>query len=73
MTQETQINAPRLQAEAAFSVDMAETLFRYFDAYQVDGIVTVEVTDKGLWLKSPVGEGRQFLGSTTPVSVPTHF
>ncbi len=62
--------APRLRAEATFSIDMAETLFRYFDAYQIDGVVTVEVTDKGLWLKSPDGEGRQFLGSTTVINIP---
>ena len=66
-------NAPRLYAEAAFSVVMAETLFRHFDAYQIDGVVTVEVTDKGLWLKLPDGEGRQFLGSTTVIDLPVHI
>jgi hypothetical protein len=70
MAEEFSQNAPRLHAEAKFSVDMAETLLRYFDAFQIDGVVTVEVTDKGLWLKSPDGEGRQFLGSTTVIDLP---
>ena len=48
---------------AGFSVDMAETLKTYFDAYAVDGRVSIEVTDRGLWLQTRIG-GVQFLGST---------
>ena len=54
---------PQILANSNFSIDMVETLFKYFDHYSVDDIVTVEVTDKGLWLQSPIG-GRQFLGAT---------
>lgn len=55
---------PAILAEARFSRDMAATLEAYFEAYEVAGVVTVEVTDHGLWLKNPFA-GRQFLGSTT--------
>ena len=53
---------PRILAEAEFTQDMAETLSEYFASYSSDGVVTLEVTDKGIWLRNPVG-GRQFLGS----------
>ena len=48
-------------ATAEFSADMSATLAEYFTAYAVDGIVTIEVTNHGLWLVNPLG-GRQFLG-----------
>lgn len=51
----------RVVAEAQFSADMSATLAEYFPAYAVNGVVTVEVTNHGLWLVNPLG-GRQFLG-----------
>ena len=49
-------------ARAEFTMDMLETLQTYFEAYQVNGVVTVEVTDRGLWLPNPHFSSRQFLG-----------
>jgi hypothetical protein len=53
----------RILATAEFTEDMAETLQTYFTAYARDGVVTVEVTDHGLWLRHPQSGTRQFLGS----------
>lgn len=47
---------------AKFTRDMVETLEKYFDAYAIGGVVTVEVTDAGLWLPNPHVLSRQFLG-----------
>lgn len=52
----------RSLATAEFTKDMVQTLKDYFEAYQVDGVVTVEVTDAGLWLPNPHCTSRQFLG-----------
>ena len=52
----------RSVATAEFTKDMIETLHEYFEAYEVDGVVTVEVTDMGLWLPNPHCTSRQFLG-----------
>ena len=49
-------------ASAEFTKDMVDTLQAYFEAYQVNGVVTVEVTDRGLWLPNPHISSRQFLG-----------
>lgn len=49
-------------AYAEFTKDMVETLATYFDAYQVNNVVTVEVTTGGLWLPNPHFASRQFLG-----------
>lgn len=46
---------------AEFTKDMIETLDTYFGAYAKDGMVTIEVTSRGLWLPNSIG-GRQFLG-----------
>jgi len=48
-------------AKAEFTKDMVETLNEYFEQYAVDGVVTVEVSNRGLWLPNPA-TGRQFLG-----------
>lgn len=53
----------RILATAEFTEDMAETLHTYFAAYQKDGLVKLEVTDHGLWLRHPHLGTRQFLGS----------
>lgn len=45
-----------------FTRDMVQTLDEYFDAYQVNDVVTIEVTDMGLWLPNPHFTSRQFLG-----------
>lgn len=50
------------QARAEFTRDMVETLNEYFDTYQVNGVVTVEITNAGLWLPNPHFSSRQFLG-----------
>jgi hypothetical protein len=50
-------------ATAEFTENMAETLQTYFAAYQRMGVVSVEVTDHGLWLLNPHSGTRQFLGS----------
>lgn len=49
-------------ATADFTADMVETLHAYFQQYERDGVVTVEVTNHGLWLPNPETETRQFLG-----------
>jgi hypothetical protein len=49
-------------ATARFTVDMADTLAKYFSAFAIDGVVTLEITDRGLWLVSPHAPARQFLG-----------
>ena len=52
----------KIYATARFTQDMAETLTGYFTAYAVDGVVSVEISDRGLWLVSPNYPARQFLG-----------
>ena len=51
-----------VEATAELTRDMASTLVEYFSFYEVDGIVTIEVTNRGLWLRNPHKGGRQFLG-----------
>ena len=53
---------PTVLAHAEFTKDMAEALVRYFDQYKRDGVVEIEVTDRGLWWCNPNGS-KQFLGS----------
>lgn len=52
----------KVLAVAEFTKDMSETLDTYFKAYASDGVVTIEVTDRGLWLVNPHFPSRQFLG-----------
>lgn len=47
---------------ARFTKDMAETLLRFFHAYQREGVVTLQLTERGLWLVNPHDDTRQFLG-----------
>ena len=54
--------------EVEFTVDMAETLLKYFEVYAVDGVVTVVKDDVGLWLVS--AESRAFLGLARPPKRP---
>ena len=61
-------NKPRHLADATFSIDMVETLMAFFEHYSIEGVVTVEVTDQGLWLRNPIG-GRQFLGATEVIKL----
>lgn len=49
-------------AEAEFSKDMVETMNNYFDQYAENGVLRIEITERGLWLPNPVTGGRQFLG-----------
>lgn len=53
---------PTVLGTAELTEDMVETLQRHFSDYEVDGVVTVEVTSHGLWLPNPRIGGRQFLG-----------
>lgn len=41
---------------------MVETLSEHFTTYQADGVVSIEVTSRGLWLQHPLTGTRQFLG-----------
>lgn len=56
------IQPPVHLANAEFTVDMVETLVTFFESYEVDGVVVVEVTTHGLWLPNPHSRTRQFLG-----------
>ncbi len=47
---------------AEFSRDMVETLNEVFSRYETDGVVQVEMNEKGLWLVNPHNGSRQFLG-----------
>ena len=47
---------------AKFTVDMANSLLKYFPSYAENGVVSIEVNSKGLWLINPVNGSRQFLG-----------
>lgn len=53
---------PVVLATAELTIDMVDTLKKYFDRYAVDGVVAVEITTHGLWLPNPNENGRQFLG-----------
>ncbi len=63
---------PQLQATADFTIDMAITLTSHFDQYATDGVVSVEVTTRGLWLPNPYTHTRQFLGSAYKFSEHRH-
>lgn len=52
--------------QACFTADMAETLVRFFHAYAREGVVTLELTERGLWLVHPHDRSRQFLGQAVP-------
>lgn len=53
----------KILGQARFTKDMAQTLLTYFSVYAgVDGVVSVELTDRGLWLINPHQPARQFLG-----------
>ena len=65
MTQEPQSrDAGRLGDTilARFTKDMVETLLTFFHAYQRDDVVTLQLTERGLWLVNPHNATRQFLG-----------
>ncbi len=50
---------------AAFTKDMAATLYRHHTDYANAGVVRIEVTTRGLWLINPHDGSRQFLGLAT--------
>ncbi len=52
-----------------FTQDMVKTMLEYFTVYAVDGVVTLERTEKGVWLQNPDGS-RQFLGKA---DLPEHL
>lgn len=45
-----------------FTKDMVDTLATFFDTYAVEGVLTVEVSKRGLWLPNRHTKSRQFLG-----------
>ena len=45
-----------------FTFDMVETLLKFFRIYQRDDVVTLQLTERGLWLVNPHDDTRQFLG-----------
>lgn len=47
---------------ACFTKDMVDTLRAFFHVYQLDGVVTIQLTEQGLWLVHPQTGSRQFLG-----------
>ncbi len=51
-------------AVAEFSRDMLDTLVADFDIYARNGVVSVEVTENGLWLANPSTGRRVILGVT---------
>lgn len=53
---------PQIVGMAEFTIDMAQTLNQFFEAYATDGVVSIEILDdRRLFLRNPLG-GRQFLG-----------
>lgn len=54
--------ANRIVAEAEFTIDMVDTMKKYFDFYASDGVLRVQISDFGLWLPHPEMQCRQFLG-----------
>lgn len=65
--------APVVLANAAFTSDMVDTLRSYFLDYELDGVVCVEVTSHGLWLRHPEYPIRQFLGRATHPGQPVDY
>ncbi len=61
MENETQ-TARAITVFARFTPDMVATLASTFARYEDDGVVTLEVTCRGLWLVNPLDNSRQFLG-----------
>ena len=47
---------------AAFTEDMAATLYRFHNRYAKAGVVRIEVATNGLWMVNPHDGSRQFLG-----------
>ena len=66
------VTHPKQLATAEFTIDMVETLRQYFDQYQVNGVVKIDVTDKGLWLPVPGDNSKKFLGSVKLFDQPSH-
>ncbi len=56
------LKPPPITIFARFTQDMAETLVGVFPRYSEDGVVTLDVTCRGLWLVNPINNSRQFLG-----------
>lgn len=66
------VKAPKIYAVAELTEDMVSTLHQYFGTFQADGVVTVELTSRGLWLQHPDTGVRQFLGLARMPSVARH-
>ncbi|WP_299655636.1 hypothetical protein [uncultured Jannaschia sp.] len=64
---------PECIASAEFTQDMVETLGTWFEHYATGGVVTVEVTTHGLWLKNPYTKTRQFLGRADAPEEPVAY
>lgn len=57
------LSKPHVVAKAELTRDMVDTLKECFDAYAVEGVLSIEVVnDRRLFLELPHGGGRHFLG-----------
>lgn len=54
--------SPKVLCHAQFTRDMIVNLLTAYEMCQVDGVVTVEVADFGLWAPRSDGLSRVFLG-----------
>ncbi len=66
------VSAPKTIATAEFSRDMVETLHKYFEEFEVEGVVKIDVTDKGLWLQERLTDRQKFLGSVKVIQQAPH-
>ena len=63
--------SPKVLCHAEFTRDMIENLLTVYEMCQVDGVVTVEVADFGLWAPRNDGLTRVFLGQARLPEEPT--
>jgi hypothetical protein len=54
-----------------FSPDMVATLAKHFERYHVDGIVTLETNQLGVWIVEQPNENKVFLGLARPNKKPS--
>ncbi|WP_456386069.1 hypothetical protein [Profundibacter sp.] len=54
-------NPPLQYAE--FTQDMLRTMIEYFDFFaDVEGVLSVEVNELGLWVEEPASKAKKFIG-----------
>ena len=48
---------------AEFTQDMLRTMIEYFDYFaDVEGVLSVEVTELGVWVEEPTTKAKKFIG-----------